>query len=460
MIARKRYPAMGRVRDGDLSGALLRTSSSVPLWITHDNKDSGPNRREAWDGPGRPVALPSVRRSGPEPGPVGRIAGYLLSSLEASGVTVLVDARPGDAAWGARRGRTLVSGRLAPEDPHGPDDDQLDDRPADEGHDGGDIEHRTRGMEGVPLEDPLERAHEHLAEVEDARNERIARAGVQQEQDDPQADHDLDQAEDEDRNPAGEFAAARPVRRGARRQRQMCIRDSHLLRGRRVRSARLVDGPGRHGGCPGWGPAACPPPAPSITNTRVQRWGGPRVRRASPGSVGAYGSDPLTAPAATGSSRLRSASSNSGPAQPGQAHVNSMAPAAAAALSSDGHTWLVSWVPHLVHVRTISISHLLVLASSDSPVWCPERNGSSPCTRPARPLHLDPDRGQVLGWSRVAEGLLGADGVVVSPGPRWAAPCGKGPDNEGGRTGGFLGGEFCDPEAQIERLLLLLNRSI
>jgi len=107
MIARKRYPAMGRVRDGDLSGALLRTSSSVPLWITHDNKDSGPNRREAWDGPGRPVALPSVRRSGPEPGPVGRIAGYLLSSLEASGVTVLVDARPGDAAWGARRGRTL-----------------------------------------------------------------------------------------------------------------------------------------------------------------------------------------------------------------------------------------------------------------------------------------------------------------------------------------------------------------
>jgi hypothetical protein len=30
-------------------------------------------------------------------------------------------------------------------------------------------------------------------------------------------------------------------------------------------------------------------------------------------------------------------------------------------LSSDGHTWLVSWVPHLVHVRTISISHLLVL---------------------------------------------------------------------------------------------------
>ena len=86
--------------------------------------------------------------------------------------------------------------------------------------------------------------------------------------------------------------------------------------------------------------------------------------------------------------------------------------------------------------------------------------GDSPCTRPARPLHLDPDRGQVLGWSRVAEGLLRADGVVVSPGPRWAAPCGKGPDNEGGRTGGFLGGEFCDPEAQIERLLLLLNRSI
>src|SRR5450759_2648963 len=223
---------------------------------------------------------------------------------------------------------------------------------------------------------------------------------------------------------------------------------------------KLVDGPGRHGGCPGWGPAACPPPAPSITNTRVQRWGGPRVRRASPGSVGAYGSDPLTAAAATGSWRLRSASSNSGPAQPGQAHVNSMPPAAAAALSSDGHTWLVSWVPHLVHVRTISISHLLVLASLDSPVWSPERNGSSPCTRPARPLHLDPDRGQVLGWRRVAEGLLGADGVVVSPGPRWVAPHGVRPDNDGGRTGGFLGGEFCDPEAQIERLLLLLNRSI
>ena len=59
--------------------------------------------------------------------------------------------------------------------------------------------------------------------------------------------------------------------------------------------------------------------------------GGPRVRRALPGSTGACGSDPLTAPAATGSSRRRSASSNYGPAQLGQAHVNSMAPAAAAA---------------------------------------------------------------------------------------------------------------------------------
>src|SRR5450759_3667939 len=124
----------------------------------------------------------------------------------------------------------------------------------------------------------------------------------------------------------------------------------------------------------------------SPVSSVIGRAEGP-ARLTSPGSVGADGSDPLTAPAATGSSRLRSASSNSGPAQPGQAHVNSMAPAAAAALSSDGHTWLVSWVPHLVHVRTISISHLLVLASSDSPVWSPERNG-----RAGRVHGLDPLR--------------------------------------------------------------------
>src|SRR5450756_1650249 len=77
-----------------VTSSVLSLSPEAPIFATTIC------RREAWDGPGRPVALPSVRRSGPEPGPVGRIAGYLLSSLEASGVTVLVDARPGDAAWG------------------------------------------------------------------------------------------------------------------------------------------------------------------------------------------------------------------------------------------------------------------------------------------------------------------------------------------------------------------------
>src|SRR5450756_2864990 len=54
-------------------------------------------------------------------------------------------------AWGPRCGQTLGSGRLAPEDPHGPDHDQLEKRPADEGEDGRDIEHRTTRDEGCLL---------------------------------------------------------------------------------------------------------------------------------------------------------------------------------------------------------------------------------------------------------------------------------------------------------------------
>jgi len=59
-------------------------------------------------------------------------------------------------------GRVPLSGRnrIPPEDPDRPDHDQLDDRPADERDDGGDIEDRTRGMKGIRPEDPVERRHE------------------------------------------------------------------------------------------------------------------------------------------------------------------------------------------------------------------------------------------------------------------------------------------------------------
>jgi hypothetical protein len=43
----------------------------------------------------------------------------------------------------------LGSGALAPEDPDGPEHDQLADHPADEGDDRRDIEDRSDGMEVV-----------------------------------------------------------------------------------------------------------------------------------------------------------------------------------------------------------------------------------------------------------------------------------------------------------------------
>src|SRR5450759_1659250 len=83
-------------------------------------------------------------------------------------------------AWGPRCGQTLGSGRLAPEDPHGPDHAQLEARPADD--------------------------------IEDARDERVAGAGVEQEQDDARPDDDLDQPEQEDDDPPGHLGGpgARP----------------------------------------------------------------------------------------------------------------------------------------------------------------------------------------------------------------------------------------------------------
>src|SRR3990172_4839416 len=127
-------------------------------------------------------------------------------------------------AWGPRRGHTIVSGRLAPEDPHGPDHDQLDDRPANEGHDGRDIEHRTRGMEGVRPEDPLERRDEQLADVQDARHEVVGFSGVEQEQDEARSNDELDQPEHEDDDASGHLG-----RPGARPGDATTVRPHRLL---------------------------------------------------------------------------------------------------------------------------------------------------------------------------------------------------------------------------------------
>ena len=44
------------------------------------------------------------------------------------------------------------------------------------------------GMEGVRPEDPVERRHEELAEVQDAGDEAVGLSGVEQEQDDARCD--------------------------------------------------------------------------------------------------------------------------------------------------------------------------------------------------------------------------------------------------------------------------------
>jgi hypothetical protein len=76
----------------------------------------------------------------------------------------------------------MVSGRLAPEDPDSPDHDQLNDRPTHERRNGGDVEHRSRGVEVVRPEDPIKGSDERLADVQDAGHEPVGFPGVEQEQ--------------------------------------------------------------------------------------------------------------------------------------------------------------------------------------------------------------------------------------------------------------------------------------
>src|SRR5664280_4726 len=133
------------------------------------------------------------------------------------------------------------SGRLAPEDAHGPEHDQLEDRPADEGDDGRDIERRSARGQGIRVEDPLERGEEDLADVQDSRDQRVAGAGIEEEQDDPQPDDDLDEPEHEDDDPARHLGVA-----GARPRDLSAVRPDGLLRDgrcewlRRRRDGRLA----------------------------------------------------------------------------------------------------------------------------------------------------------------------------------------------------------------------------
>ena len=57
--------------------------------------------------------------------------------------------------------------------------------------------------EGVRSQDPLERRHEHLADVEDRGHEGVGLSRVEQEQHDARPDDDLDEPEDEDHDAAG-----------------------------------------------------------------------------------------------------------------------------------------------------------------------------------------------------------------------------------------------------------------
>ena len=65
------------------------------------------------------------------------------------------------------------------------------------------------------MEEPVEGGDEDLADVEDGGHQVVAGASVEQEQDDAQADDELDQAKDEDGDPAGHLGAARARPGGA-----------------------------------------------------------------------------------------------------------------------------------------------------------------------------------------------------------------------------------------------------
>jgi len=56
-------------------------------------------------------------------------------------------------------------------------------------------------MQGVSSKDAFEREDEHLADVEDRRHEPVRFSSVEQEQDDPKPDDELDEPEDEDDDP-------------------------------------------------------------------------------------------------------------------------------------------------------------------------------------------------------------------------------------------------------------------
>src|SRR5512140_3841604 len=65
------------------------------------------------------------------------------------------------------------SGRLPPEDADRPEHDELQDGPAHEGDDRGDVEDGARGVEGVRPENPVERRHEPLADGKDRGHEPV-----------------------------------------------------------------------------------------------------------------------------------------------------------------------------------------------------------------------------------------------------------------------------------------------
>ena len=62
-------------------------------------------------------------------------------------------------------------------------------------------------MEGVLPEDPLEQCDESPADVQDAGHEAVGFSCVEQGQDDPHSDDDLDQPEPEDDDSSGQLGA-------------------------------------------------------------------------------------------------------------------------------------------------------------------------------------------------------------------------------------------------------------
>ena len=113
----------------------------------------------------------------------------------------------------ARLGRGSGLGRSPREDAQRRDDQHLDQRPGDERDEGRDVEDALAGRRLVEREHAAERLHERVGQGHDQVDDGVALVGDQQQQDDPQDQQGLQDAEREGDDADGRRGPARPGRR-------------------------------------------------------------------------------------------------------------------------------------------------------------------------------------------------------------------------------------------------------